>query len=126
MNKELCIMIAKAASVMYLTLGVGILLHKAHYQKTFVSFLQNSQALLIGGMIALFGGMMVVQYDLGSYKDWTMIIKVFGWVGLVEGVLLLVVPGFFKVFTPLLKRPNWLALLSILCGAGFGYFGFLV
>ena len=120
MNHELYTFVAKALSVIYCFLGIGILANQEHYKEVLVSFLKNGKVMLLGGIGAICVGMYIVTYDAGWETIPASVITLVGWLGLAEGAALLTVPKVFVVFEPLVSRPVWVAGISLVTGVGLG------
>jgi len=124
---ETSIFIARIATVIYLSIAVGLLFNGNYYKKEFGKLLDNSAYLILGGMMAIIIGSLIVKYHNFWVKDWTILVTIIGWIALVKGALLLAFPKIFFFFKPMLKSESlnkFVTLMVIVLGLVFGYFGF--
>lgn len=122
-------LIAKLLGAVYLFAGLGILVNGTHYQKAVKELLDSNSFKFMGGMLATLAGVLVISYhNIWSGPWWVILITIFGWLGLAKGFFYFVFPQAFKVFLPLYKKqymPLW-ALLMLIFGGIFAYYGFLI
>jgi len=126
---ELSILVAKLYAVIALLTGLGILANPSYYQKTFSELLESKTALFFAGVFAAIGGILLVTYHNIWVKDWTVIITIIGWIALVKGVALLVLPttfDFMKSYYKSTKYWRFQGTALIIFGLILGYFGFIV
>ena len=124
---ETSLFIAKIFAVVYVTMGIGMLLNFKYYQKTMKDVMKSSAVALYGGMCALAVGFVIVWLHNFWVCDWTVIITVLGWLALVKGVLLLLIPGPFLNFSKIFVKYMWFTpVFALIIGLVLGYFGFFV
>ncbi len=115
-------------SVVYLAVGVGLLVNPGFYRKMFSDFVENSAILYIGGVMALVVGMLIVMFHNTWTKDWSVIITVFGWLALIKGVVILVLPkAMVSLAKAIMENATFMkveALIAIIAGLLFLYLGF--
>lgn len=125
---DLSIFVAQVAAVVYLSVGVGILVDKKHYSKVFDSVMKDTAAMYIGGFMALLVGFSLVTFHNDWMKSWEVLVTIIGWLALVKGVMLLAFPStFLGVVKPWMKSKNLsaFAMVAVVLGLVFGYFGFI-
>ena len=124
---ELSIFIARSLGVIYLTVGIGLFLFRESYILVFRKILESPGYALLGGFMAIVGGMAMVTYHNLWVNDWRVIITIIGWVALIKGIILLLFPGYLDLFKGLLqvRKGKGLTITIVLFGLIFTYLGFL-
>ena len=74
-------------------IAIGILLNLKTYQKVMEDFVKNSALIYLGGVFALLFGLLVVLFHNVWIAHWIVIITIFGWLGILKGVWLIVLPN---------------------------------
>jgi len=126
---EASIFIARIVSVIYFTMGLGMLINSSYYRKAFERMMQESGVLFMGGYMGILLGFMLVTAHNVWVKDWPVLITIIGWALLIKGIILLTLPGtMIRLTHPLLKGKHFhtIAVVALILGVVFGYFGFLV
>ena len=85
--------LARLIGLYLIIVGVGILLNLKYYQRVMGDFSKNSALLYMGGIMALFFGLLVVLFHNVWLVGWPVIITIMGWLGIVKGVVILVFPN---------------------------------
>lgn len=123
------IFLAKIIGLIYLVIGLGLVLNPKYYHKMFNDLLGDKPLMYISGLLALIVGFLLVTYHNIWEANWAVIITVFGWLALIKGVLILVLPTIMtKICKDLFKTSNAFlvdGLLVLVLGIVFAYFGFL-
>jgi hypothetical protein len=125
---ELSILIAKIASVVYLSAALGALFNRDHYRRILDDWSQNATLMYFMGFTAVVLGFIMVHYHNNWVMDWTVLVTILGWLALIKGVLLIIFPGFLERYSkPLFvgKGFEFFPYLAAFLGFLFGYFGFL-
>ena len=124
---ETSVFVAKLVAVCYLAMGLGMLLNPAYYRKVMDDVLKSSVVAMYGGMVALAVGFVLVSIHNVWVQDWTVLITILGWLALVKGVLLIVLPGPFLNFSrAFVKNLRFVTACALIFGLVLGYFGFFV
>jgi uncharacterized membrane protein len=128
MIMELSIFIARTLGVIYLTVGIGLFLFREIYVLAFRKILENPGYALLGGFMAIVGGMALVTYHNLWVNDWRVVITIIGWIALIKGVILLLVPGYLDIFKGILqvRKGKGLTIAIVLFGLIFTYLGFFM
>lgn len=124
---ETSILIAKIISLLYLSFGIGLIINPDFYKKGIENILESAGYMILGGLLAIIGGVLIIEYHNNWVKNWTVVITIIGWIALIKGVLLLSFPKFMVFFKPMFQHEDlykYLAPLVILFGLVFAYFGF--
>lgn len=127
---ENSIFLAKLLGPYCVIVAVGILLNLKTYQKVLEDFFKNPGLIYLGGVMALLFGLLIVLFHNVWTADWTVIITIFGWIGIIKGALLFIAPNTLSRWTEVYqKRTSPLVIhLGIVLGIGVfltvkGYFG---
>ena len=125
---QLSKLIAKIASVIYLSASAGAFFGADHYRKIAVDLFSNAGLTYLTGFITVIIGLLIVSYHNRWTKNWTILITILGWIAILKGVFLIAFPQFVKglserMFTGLGLRIFPYAALCL--GLLFAYFGFV-
>jgi vacuolar-type H+-ATPase subunit I/STV1 len=125
---ELSILIAKIASVIYLSAALGAVLNRDHYQRVLDDLFENAALTYFMGFTTVVLGFLMVNYHNIWVKDWTVLVTSVGWAALIKGILLIVVPKFVQSYSRLIfeaKGQKLFPYTATFLGLLFGYFGFV-
>ncbi|MGB2629916.1 MAG: hypothetical protein WBD24_00735 [Candidatus Omnitrophota bacterium] len=89
---DVSIFLAKLIGPYLIIVSVGVLLNLEFYRKMVDDFVKNAAVLYIGGVLALFFGLLLVLFHNKWTLSWTLIITIMGWIGILKGVWLIVFP----------------------------------
>ena len=126
---EFSVFIAQILATLYLSFGFGLIISSSYYQKKLPELLNSSSYRVLGGFTAIILGFIMVRHHNIWENNWTVVITIFGWLALLKGVLLLVFPSYVDVFRNWILLPKvskYLAIIVLILGAVFAYFGFLL
>jgi len=83
----------------YLTIvGIGIFVNPKHCQQVAHEYTQSAALIYFGGILALFFGLLIILFHNNWAANWTVIITLFGWLGLIKGACLIIIPEKMKKF----------------------------
>ena len=120
--------IFQVLSLAYLAIGIGILINPDFYKKIFEDFAENPSAVYIGGFAALVVGFLLVTFHNVWTKDFSVIITVVGWMALIKGILIFVLPKMMTALTKaMISKKNTLKIMSVfvlIAGLLFSFLGF--
>lgn len=123
-------LIARMLGVMYVCVGLGICISRAHYDTFVRSILRDAGLLYLSGVIALLFGMYIVNAPSATLSGQWAVVSVVGWMALLKGAILLIRPQWMmRVGTWYLESAGGLrakGVLALLLGAYFLYLGFAV
>lgn len=122
---ELSVLVAKIAALVYLSAGVGALFATVNYNKVIEEFQKSTSLSYLAGFMALVIGMLLVNYHNVWEWNWTVLITIIGWAGVLKGMVLIAFPGAIAPFRHVFKNIRALGVVLIALGLLFGYFGFL-
>jgi hypothetical protein len=123
---ETTILITKIFSILFLAMGIAGLINKNYYQELIKDMFKNRSITFLMGLMTIIGSFLIVTYHNIWVKSWVTIITVFGWMGLVKGIIILLFPGVMeRLSTPLFEKLNKiLPYTTIIIGLLLGYLGF--
>lgn len=98
------IFLAKLLGIYILVVGAGLILNKATFQKMFDEYLSSPALIYMGGILALFFGLLIVLFHNKWEASWTLIITLFGWLGILKGIWLIVFPSTIGAVTNFYKK----------------------
>lgn len=108
------LVIARILGPLYVIVSVGMVLTPSTYQRVFEEFRESAALTYLGGMLALGFGLLVLAVHPVWRADWTAVITVIGWLGVIKGSLLIVRPSsVIGVSRPLMAKPAWLRLWAV-------------
>jgi hypothetical protein len=108
--------------------GAGILLNGDGYRATAEEFLRGVGLIYMSGIMALLGGLAVVNIHNVWTRDWRLLVTLIGWFAVIDGTLRVAVPQFIARFDAwYLGQPGFLvgsavvvlALGAFLCFKGY-------
>lgn len=115
-------------SLVYLAVGIGILINPAFYKKLIEDFIESASVLYLGGIMALVVGYLILAFHNTWTRDLSVIITIVGWLALLKGILILIVPNMMITLTKaILKKESILkieAVVVIILGLAFSFLGF--
>ena len=94
--------IAQIIGLLFCIDAVGVLVNTAFYRRIVEEFIESPALCYLGGILALFFGLFILNFNNAWTADWTVIITIIGWLSVVKGVLLIVFPNVF------LQLSNWM------------------
>ena len=115
-------------SLVYLSIGVGMIFNLDIYKKMFAEFIENGCILYLGGIMALVVGFLLVTFHNTWLRSPSTIITVLGWLALIKGIVILVLPkAMISLTKALVASDKFLKIemvLVMVLGLLFAYFGF--
>jgi len=124
---ELSLYMAQLLGVVSVVIGLALLLRTSFYQKMYKTIIKNEAMLALSGMLAIVLGTVIVLAHNVWVADWPVIITVFGWLGVLKGVLLLFLPEEMAGLTVKWFKGKGLlvfgGLFYLILGLILGYFG---
>jgi len=125
---ETTVFIAKVFGIFYLVVAAGILFNRQFYRSFMEDFCKNTALIFLSGMFALLAGIVIVLLHNVWKADWAVIITVIGWLALVKGIWIIVLPGtvtgFIQVYQ---KNENLLmfhGIIALIFGVILTFLGF--
>ncbi len=122
--------IARIIAVFYATLAVGLLLNGDYYKREFAKLLDNFGFIFIEAFWAFIIGCTIVYCHNVWVMDWPLLITLFGWAGLIKGIVLIAFPSIIvENVKTVFQGDNFDKMLLpplLIMIALFGYLGFFV
>ncbi|PIU96728.1 MAG: hypothetical protein COS62_06910 [Zetaproteobacteria bacterium CG03_land_8_20_14_0_80_59_51] len=125
---EISILIAQIAAVMYLAVSLGAFLNRDYFRKIIEDFYGNAGLTYIGGFMALVTGALIVHFHNHWVSDWTLLVTLLGWLALIKGVLIIIMPEQIHRSSRGLMTNSGIKVfpfVTLLLGLLFAYFGFM-
>jgi hypothetical protein len=121
-------LIAKIASVLYLSASIGAFVGAHYYRKLADDLFSNAGLVYMTGFITAIIGFLIVSFHNIWTKNWTVLITVLGWLALAKGISLIAFPEFVHTLSDRIFT-DWgfkIFPYTALClGLLFAYFGFV-
>jgi len=122
------VFLAKLLGPYCILVAIGVLVNRKTYQEAIEDFFKNAAVIYTGGTLALFLGLLIVLTHNIWTANWTVLITILGWSGIVEGVLKIIFPNILIKFIQIYqKKPALLVidlLLFLAIGAVLTFFGY--
>jgi len=119
---ENSILLAKIFGLYFIIVASGGLFNLKTYQKVMEDFCKNPALLYLGGIFALLFGLLVLAFHNAWVANWTVIITVFGWGGLIKGVWLIAFPNTVVRFTRAYQKKTTLLTVHLVIALALGIF----
>jgi len=119
---ENSIFLAKILGPYCIIVGAGVLFNVKSYQKVMEDFCKNSALLYLGGIFALLFGLLILLFHNVWAANWTVIITIFGWGGLIKGAWLIIFPNSLTKLTEAYKKKTALLKVHLLVVIVLGIF----
>lgn len=119
---ESTLLITRILGPMIVIIGIGILVNLKTYQKVMEDFFKNAALVYLGGVLALVVGILIVLFHNVWEANWTIIITIFGWLGIVKGVCLIVFPNMLNKLTEAYAKNATLLMVHSIIIIAFGAF----
>ena len=114
--------------LVYVAAGLGGVIDKDSFKEIIKDSIDSPALYYLFGFVALVFGFLLVTFHNEWSMSWSVIITVFGWIALIEGVLILAYPApFIKMSSWMMKKEKFLrvyALIALLLGVFFLLLGF--
>ena len=124
------IFIARVFGLLYLTLGTSFVLNRKAFQQMMGDFCKNAALVFIGGIFAFVVGIVIILTHNVWVANWTVMITIIGWLGLIKGIWIIIFPNSVPKFMEAYQRnENFLmvhAAGALIFGAVLTFFGFFV
>lgn len=114
--------------LIYLAVGLGMLLNSGFYNRMINQLVQSPPMIYFSGFSALTVGYLLARYYSFWGADRRVILTIIGWIALVKGLTLLILPQQFVKLTAFMVRSEkstvWQGAVAVLIGAAMMYLGF--
>ena len=125
---ENSILIAKLMGPVIAVAAIAMLKNPEDLVSMGQEFLKSRALIFVAGVLALLGGLAVVNFHNVWVADWPLLITLFGWAMVIAGVIRMALPNIVQSMgDAMLKRTQFiraLALVWLVIGAGLTYAGY--
>ena len=119
---ENSIFLAKLLGPYCIIVAVGILFNLRTYQKVMEDFCKNYALIYLGGVMALFFGLLMVLFHNVWVANWVVIITIFGWLGFIKGAWLIILPNTVAKLTEAYQKNVALLVVHLVIILALGVF----
>ena len=120
--------IAQIIGLLFSIDAVGVLVNTAFYRRIVEEFIESPALCYLGGILALFFGLFILNFNNAWTADWTVIITIIGWLSVVKGVLLIVFPKVYLNFSNWMRMGDammrYIGIIYLLLGLFLTFKGF--
>ena len=120
--------IAQIIGLLFCIDAVGVLVNTAFYRRMVEEFIESPALCYLGGILALFFGLFILNFNNAWTADWTVIITIIGWLSVVKGVLLIVFPNVYLNFSNWMRMGDammrYIGIIYLLLGLFLTFKGF--
>ena len=114
----------------YLTIGLGMLASPRFYKEMLNKMIDNEAVLFITGLLVFVIGYFLVAYHNIWTGGWIIIITIFGWLALLKGLMMIVIPEkSIKLYNSIKISKRQLGVYGVIVsvlGIIFTYLGYFV
>ncbi|MFC1548831.1 hypothetical protein ACFL5E_02610 [Candidatus Omnitrophota bacterium] len=90
---ETSLFLAKLLGPYFIIVAVGVLFNLKFYYRVMEDFSKNTALLYLGGIMALFFGLLIVLFHNVWAFNWAVIITLMGWLGIIKGIWIICFPN---------------------------------
>ena len=120
--------IAQIIGLLFCIDAVGVLVNTTFYRRIVEEFIESLALCYLGGILALFFGLFILNFNNAWTADWTVIITIIGWLSVVKGVLLIVFPNVYLQFANWMRMGDammrYMGIIYLLLGLFLTFKGF--
>ena len=125
---EVSVFIAKILGPLFMIVAIGMLVNRDFFQQVMEDYFKNAALVFFTGMAPLaFGIVIVVLHNVWAF-NWTVLITIFGWGGIIKGIWLMIfpkmIPGFVQAYTRNKTLLIAHGILALLLGGFLTYMGY--
>ncbi|NQT49709.1 hypothetical protein HQ571_03385 [Candidatus Kuenenbacteria bacterium] len=121
------IFLAKLLGPILVVLALSWFIYLKEWKKMIKDFVKNEDAIRFSGIIALLFSWLLVMFHNVWVWDWTLIITIFAWLGVLKGLFRLLLPPASKAVIKSFTK-TWVLIVAgviiAILGLVLSYFGF--
>lgn len=125
---EISAFIARIFGLCYLIIGLGFLFNRKAFRQVMDDFCKNAALVFYGGLLALVIGVVIILTHNVWVANWTVIITIIGWLGLIKGIWIIIFPASVLKFMQVYRKDENLlivhSIVALVFGAFLTFFGF--
>jgi uncharacterized membrane protein len=106
------ILLARLIGPYIIVIGASLILNQKIFRKIMEDFPQNTLLVFVTGLLTFVTGLATVLFHNIWVDDWRVIVTIFGWLVLIKGVFLVVLPGTLIKATKIYSDNFKLVLMS--------------
>ena len=122
--------ILQMLGLVYFALGLGVLINSKLYKRVLDEFMDNLPVIYTNGFIIFAIGFLLVTFHNTWVWNWSIIVTIIGWIALIKGLLILILPGLYIMIAEVMKDKlshlRIKAVLILIIGAVLTYIGYFV
>lgn len=126
---ETTMLVAQLLGPIYLAVGLGIFLSKAHYENLYDSLKKEPLGLMFSGSGAMVIGLLIVL----NHNQWgtlpEFLVSLVGWIALLKGITILALPSAFDGLVEFFKKGSWMTIggvVAVLLGGYLSWVAYLM
>lgn len=108
---ESSLLLARFIGPYIILIGIGLIFNQKVFRQIMEDFLKNPALVFVTGLITFVTGLAIVLFHNIWIADWRVMITLFGWIALIKGVWLIVLPGTLAKTTKLYMKNFKLVLI---------------
>ena len=125
---ETSIFIARIFGLCYLIIGAGFMFNRKAFGQVMDDFCKNAALVFYGGILALVIGVVIILTHNVWVANWTVMITIIGWLGLIKGIWIIFFPNTVSKFMQAYQRNESLPIVhsigALIFGVVLTFFGF--
>jgi uncharacterized protein YjeT (DUF2065 family) len=114
----------------YLAIGLGMSVSRNFYKVMINKMIENEAVLFVTGLLVFVTGYFMVAYHNTWSGGWTIVITVFGWLALLKGLMMVVIPDkSIKLYNSIMiseKQLGFYGVIVFVLGVVLTYLGYFV
>ena len=122
------VFIARIFGLCYLIIGIGFMFNRKAFQQVMVDFCKNAALVFFAGLFALVIGVVIILNHNVWVSNWTVMITIIGWAGLIKGIWMIVLPNTLPAFMEAYQKNESLPIIhsiaALILGIVLTFFGF--
>jgi len=127
---DVSILISRIFATVYTAFGLGFLISPNYYKKHIGMLLTKASFLFLSGFLGIAFGVVITYSHHYWENDWRMIITIFGWIILIQGILLIIAPSYAEEFKDSMLNSKYhqkyIAPFLLILGVIFGVLSILI
>lgn len=116
------IFLVKLIGPLFVAMGIGLLVNQSVYRAMAGEFLRSYALIYLSGLLALLGGLAIVNLHNEWTKDWRVIITVLGWLSLIGGFIRITLPQLVQPIGTAMFAHQAVVIIAALVMLGLGGF----
>lgn len=86
-------LLARLIGPYIIVIGVSLIFNQNIFRKIMEEFPKNPSLVFITGLLTFVAGLAILLFHNIWVADWRVLITIFGWIALIKGIMLVVLPG---------------------------------